>query len=204
MIDQSYISFGLDPGTDHPLLSYVITTYAKPPAMLLYALLPVADTPLTEDVREFFDFLKAMEAKLGKDVSHQTYIHSSLPFSWAIEDGILTPEEIISLYDPDLDGLIGDEDPDPARSDADHDGLIDGETLVTSDNRIIEYLKSASASLYPAGLFYKDLGNGVYEFTGEKTLRTDPLLYDSDLDNKGDGFEYYLKSFLINSPFPIG
>lgn len=191
--EETYLRIGLEPEEPNAMIDYVIENYSDKNQDLYY-FVKVKDTPLTPEFEEFVSFLIEAEARLGADSTRDIYFYSSEPFKWAIEEGTLSADTIALMYDPDFDGLVGNEYPNPILSDADHDGLMDGYDVVTDDVRVIAFFTDTSdnVSLYLSGLFFTELRDSTYEFAGELSHGTENTSYDTDGDNKGDGFEYYL------------
>jgi beta propeller repeat protein len=77
------------------------------------------------------------------------------------------------------------EGPNIRHPDSDFDGLLDGRnTTVDKDSALFDYYMSYE-------LPYIDNGDGTSTFVGEKSMNTDPLKMDSDVDNIKDATEVF-------------
>jgi len=171
--------FFLNPREEYPALAYALKKLSKEIVKSsLYALRKANE--LTPNIKNLIDLLAQYPKELENIVNKKWFRNM-------VNDGVVTNDEIQRLYDFDGDRIENDKDKNPFNPDRDQDDLLDGKTITLIGNKFPDLCEE----LMKETIFYRENNDGSITFFGEEDIGTDPDKYDTDGDNKGDGFEEF-------------
>lgn len=172
--------FLLNPRKKYPALAYALKKLPKEIVKNSLYSLRNADE-LSPNMKNLIDILAQYPGQL-EDIVNKKW------FKNMISDAIITNDEIWIMYDFDGDGIENQYDKNMLNPDRDGDGLLDGKNIVLLGGKDPDLCEE----LMKEKIFYKENTDGSITFFGEEDIGTDPDKYDTDNDNKGDGFEEFI------------
>jgi len=177
--DGLAIELGLDPREKYPVFAYALKKLPK--EIVKNNLDPLKYSQLTSNIKNMIDALAQYPKELENIVNKDW-------FKNMIADASITNRELLRMYDFDGDGIKNIDDVDIFNSDRDGDKLLDGNSFTLIGGKDPDLCKE----LMDKKIFYKEDTDGSITFFGEEDIGTDPDKYDTDTDNKGDGFEKFI------------
>lgn len=177
--DGLAIELGLDPRKRYPVFSYALKKLPK--EIVKNNLDPLKYSQLTLNIKNVIDALEQYPKELENIVNKDW-------FKNMIADASITNKELLRMYDFDGDEIKNTNDIDIFNPDRDKDKLLDGSNITLIGGKDPDLCKE----LMDKKIFYKENTDGSITFFGEEDIGTDPDRYDTDGDNKGDGFEKFI------------